>query len=88
MVSDVAEKPPRRVVMTPECSMSDNVAGRFQTSNSSVRATSAPMRRITLPGILLSLRRMATQVHVDVDVAGRARLAVERMLAGRTRVRR
>src|SRR2546428_6649443 len=30
------------------------------------------VRRITLPGILLSLRRMATQVHVDTDMAGPA----------------
>jgi len=46
------------------------------------------MRRITLPGILLSLRRAATQVHVDTDVAGRARLAVERMLRVGRGVRR
>jgi quinolinate synthase len=46
------------------------------------------MRRIRLPGILLSLRRMATQVHVDTDVAGRARLAVELMLRVGRGVRR
>src|SRR6266446_2023321 len=81
MVSDVAANRPARVVMITECSMSDNVAGRFPDIEFVRPCNLCPhMRRITLPGILLSLRRMATQVHVDADVAGRARLAVERML--------
>ena len=81
MVSDIAANRPARVVMITECSMSDNVAGRFPDTEFVRPCILCPhMRRITLPGILLSLRRMATQVHVDADVAGRARLAVERML--------
>ena len=39
------------------------------------------MKRITLPKILRSLRRMEHQVQVDPEIGARARLAVERMLA-------
>ena len=39
------------------------------------------MKRITLPKILRSLQTMETKVEVDPETAGRARLAVERMLA-------
>jgi quinolinate synthase len=39
------------------------------------------MRRITLSNILESLQTMQPQVHVDPAIAGRARQAVERMLA-------
>ena len=89
MVADVAANRPARVVMITECSMSDNVAGRFPDIEFVRPCNLCPhMRRITLPGILLSLRRMATPVHVDAEVAGRARLAVERMLRVGRGVRR
>jgi quinolinate synthase len=89
MVADVAANRPARVVMITECSMSDNVAVRFPDIEFVRPCNLCPhMRRITLPGILLSLRRMATQVHVDGDVAARARLAVERMLRVGRGVRR
>ena len=39
------------------------------------------MKQITLPKILVSLERMRYEVTVEPDVAERARLAVERMLA-------
>jgi quinolinate synthase len=39
------------------------------------------MKQITLPKIHQSLERMQYEVTVDTDVAERARLAVERMLA-------
>ena len=39
------------------------------------------MKRITLPKILHSLQTMTTEVVVDPEVARRARLSVERMLA-------
>ena len=89
MVADVAANRPARVVMITECSMSDNVAVRFPDIEFVRPCNLCPhMRRITLPGILLSLRRMTTQVHVDGDVAARARLAVERMLRVGRGVRR
>jgi quinolinate synthase len=39
------------------------------------------MKRITLAKILHALQTLTTEVKVDPDVAARARLAVERMLA-------
>jgi quinolinate synthase len=39
------------------------------------------MKRITLPKILHSLETMTVEVTVDPAIAGRARAAIERMLA-------
>ncbi|HXY41141.1 MAG TPA: quinolinate synthase NadA, partial [Vicinamibacteria bacterium] len=39
------------------------------------------MKRITLPGILRALQTLEHRVEVEPAVAGRARRAVERMLA-------
>jgi quinolinate synthase len=41
------------------------------------------MRRITLPKILRALEAMEPQIEIDPAIAGRARLAVERMTAVR-----
>jgi quinolinate synthase len=41
------------------------------------------MKRITLEGIRDSLRDMKHEVVIDPDIAARARVAVERMLAVR-----
>ena len=81
MIRDIAETQPRRVVMITECSMSDNVAIEYPDVEFVRPCHACPhMKRITLPGILLSLRRMQTEVHIDPDISSRARLAVERML--------
>lgn len=39
------------------------------------------MKRITLPGLRRTLETLTHEVTIDPAVAGRARLAVERMLA-------
>jgi quinolinate synthase len=39
------------------------------------------MRRITLPKILHSLQTLTHEVTVEPEIAARARVAVERMLA-------
>jgi len=41
------------------------------------------MKRITLPKIYEALRDLKFEVKIDPEVAGRARLAVERMLGVR-----
>src|SRR3954447_15071607 len=82
MIRRVGETRPRRVVMITECSMSDNVAVEYPDVEFVRPCNLCPhMKRITLPKILRSLQTMETQVEVDPEVAGRARLAVERMLA-------
>ena len=81
MIRDVTASGARRVVMLTECSMSDNVAVAHPEVEFVRPCNLCPhMKRITLPGILRSLERMETEVHVPGTVAERARRAVERML--------
>lgn len=73
---------PRRVALVTECSMSDNVAVRYQDVEFVRACNLCPhMKRITLPKIRMSLESMTHEVTIDRDVAERARLAVDRMLA-------
>ncbi len=82
MIRHVDLARPRRVVLITECSMSDNVAVEFPDVEFVRPCNLCPhMKRITLPKILHSLQTMEFQVEVDPEVAARARLAVERMLA-------
>ena len=82
MISYVAEARPRRVVMVTECSMSDNVAVEFPDVEFVRPCQLCPhMKQITLPRILRSLERMEHRVEVEPEMAARARIAVERMLA-------
>jgi len=82
MINYVGTRRPARVVMVTECSMSDNVAVEFPDVDFVRPCNLCPhMKRITLPGILHSLQTMTHEVTVDPAIAGRARRAVERMLA-------
>ncbi len=78
----VGEERPKRVVMITECSMSDNVSVDYPDVEFIRPCNLCPhMKRITLPKILRSLKTMEFKVEVDPEVAVRARVAVERMLA-------
>jgi quinolinate synthase len=82
MIRFVGEKRPARVVMVTECSMSDNVAVQFPDTEFVRPCNLCPhMKRITLPKIAAALESMQYPVEVPAEVAARARLAVERMLA-------
>ena len=82
MVSHLGAVRPRRVVLVTECSMSDNVAVEFPETEFVRPCNLCPhMKRITLPGILRSLQTLQHAVEVEPAVAGRARRAVECMLA-------
>jgi len=82
MIRFVSRTLPSRVVMVTECSMSDNVAAEFPQVDFVRPCNLCPhMKRITLPKILRSLEAMEHRIEIDESVAGRARLAVERMLA-------
>jgi quinolinate synthase len=68
--------------MVTECSMSDNVAAEVSEVEFVRPCNLCPhMKRITLEKICHSLETLQPRVEIDADVAGRARLAVERMLA-------
>ncbi len=82
MVSHLAARRPRRVVLVTECSMSDNVAVQFQDTEFVRPCNLCPhMKRISLPKILQSLETMSYAVELERETAQRARRAVENMLA-------
>lgn len=75
------QKPPRVVLMT-ECSMSDNVAVVHPEVEFIRPCNLCPhMKRITLANIRAALEQNRHVVTIAPEIAGRARLAVERMLA-------
>ncbi|MET2831349.1 quinolinate synthase NadA [Mesorhizobium shangrilense] len=82
-MSDYVErqKPPRVVLLT-ECSMSDNVAVKHPEVEFIRPCNLCPhMKRITLANIRAALEENRHVVTIEPEIAQRARLAVERMLA-------
>lgn len=78
----VADRRPPRVVLLTECSMSDNVAIQYPDLEFIRPCNLCPhMKKITLGNIRRALETMQHEVTIDESIAGRARLAVERMLA-------
>ena len=75
-----ADAHPRVLLMT-ECSMADNVSGRYPSVEFVRPCNLCPhMKRNTLPKVLHSLEAMEYEVTIASEVAERARRAVERML--------
>jgi quinolinate synthase len=82
MIQHVADVKPKQVALITECSMASNVSAEFPDVRFIQPCNLCPhMQRITLPKILRALETLAPQVEVPADVAERARVAVERMLA-------
>jgi quinolinate synthase len=82
MINWVKDKRPAQVVMVTECSMSDNVAAESPETEFMRPCNLCPhMQRITLEGIRDALRDMKHEVTIPPEIAARARVAVERMLA-------
>ena len=82
MADYVTARQPGRVVLITECSMADNIAVLHPKVEFIRPCNLCPhMKRITLPGLRRSLETMTHEVTIDQAVAGRARLAVEQMLA-------
>lgn len=77
----IKEKQPAKAILMTECSMSDNVAANNPNVEMIGTCQMCPhMKRISLPKILKSLQDEGPEVHVDAELAKRARVAVERML--------
>jgi quinolinate synthase len=84
MLGYVKDRRPARVAMITECSMAGNLVDAFPEIEFMQPCNLCPhMRRITLPKILRALESMQPQIEIDPAIAGRARLAVERMTAVR-----
>ncbi len=82
MINYVTDREPPKVVMVTECSMADNVKVNVPQTEFVQPCNLCPhMKRITLENIMLALENMQHVVEVAPDVADRARVAVERMLA-------
>ena len=82
MVKFVDARRPLKVALITECSMSDNVAEAYPDIEFIRPCNLCPhMKRNTLAVIRHALETMTNEVTVPADVADRARLAVERMLA-------
>jgi quinolinate synthase len=82
MIDWVKSNRPRKVILVTECSMSSNVAAETPDVEFVRPCNLCPhMKRITLPQLLHSLETMTYEVTVDPAIAGRAKAAVERMLA-------
>lgn len=78
----VSDNKPAKVIMITECSMSDNVAVENPGIEFVRPCNLCPhMKRITLPKILECLQGGGQEVTIAPELAARARLAVERMLA-------
>lgn len=81
MINYVKETRPARVLLVTECSMASNVESEVEGVEFIKPCNLCPhMKRITLPKILDSLLTMTEEIRVDPSIAGRARLAVERMI--------
>lgn len=81
MIDYVRTRRPSKVLLVTECSMASNIQAELQDVDFVKPCNLCPhMKRITLPKILDSLLSMTQEVTVDPAIAGRARLAVERMI--------
>ena len=82
MSNFVRKHQPDKVVLITECSMSDNVALENPKVNFVRPCNLCPyMKKITLAKILASLETMRHEILIDPEIAARARLSIERMIA-------
>ncbi len=78
----LAKEKPARVAMITECSMADNLRNQFPQVEFIKPCNLCPhMKRITLPNIHAALFHRQHEVQVPPEIAARARLALQRMLA-------
>jgi quinolinate synthase len=81
LIDYVKRERPKKAALITECSMSDNVAAEAEGTELVRPCNLCPhMKRITLPKIATSLRTMTHEVHVDPEIAARARNAVQAMV--------
>jgi quinolinate synthase len=82
MIRKLRERAPSCAALITECSMSDNVASEMPGVRFVRPCNFCPyMRKITLPLVRRSLETLTHEIAIDPVVAGRARRAINRMLA-------
>ncbi len=89
MIDHVGKVHPKQVAMITECSMAGNVAVEFPDIEFIQPCNLCPhMKRITLPRILAALETLSPAIDVPAEIAQRAKLSLDRMLAvGRSAAR-
>lgn len=81
MINYVRDQKPPKVLLVTECSMASNIQSSVPEVEFVKPCNLCPhMKRITLPKILDSLCYMTDEIHIDPELAVRARRAVERMV--------
>lgn len=77
----VAREKPSQAMLVTECSMASNISDAHPEVEFLGPCNMCPyMKKITLEKVLWSLHSMTGVVEVDPEIAGRARLAVQRMI--------
>ncbi|AHC99642.1 quinolinate synthase NadA [Leisingera methylohalidivorans] len=77
----VTDEKPEKAMLITECSMASNIADQLPEVEFVGPCNMCPyMKKITLEKILWSLHTMTEPVVVDLDVAEKARVAVQRMI--------
>jgi quinolinate synthase len=72
---------PKKAMLVTECSMAANIADELPEVEFAKPCNMCPyMKKITLEKILYALHTMSGEVEVDPAIAGKARVAVERMI--------
>ncbi len=81
IIKYVTDEKPEKAMLITECSMASNIADALPEVDFIGPCNMCPyMKKITLEKILWSLHTMSEEVVVDLDVAEKARVAVQRML--------
>lgn len=82
MVSALKKIPAGKAMLITECSMAANIQSQVPHVDFRMPCTLCPhMKKITLPKILTSLQRNVHAIDIPAPLAGKARAAIERMLA-------
>ena len=81
IINWVTKNKPKQAMLVTECSMASNIADELPEVDFAKPCNMCPyMKKITLEKVLWSLHTMTEEVHVDEQVAAKARLSVERMI--------
>lgn len=77
----VREHKPKKAMLVTECSMASNISDSLPEVEFAKPCNMCPyMKKITLEKVLWSLHTMSPEVHVDPEIAAKARLSVQRMI--------
>ncbi|MCB1350853.1 MAG: quinolinate synthase NadA, partial [Maritimibacter sp.] len=81
IIKYVRDEMPEHAMLVTECSMASNIADELPEVDFVGPCNMCPyMKKITLEKILWSLHTGEQEVHVDLEIAEKARRAVERMI--------